>query len=153
MQILVNSHEKKLAVRPCHEDEKDSLRWCSAAKKRSPRQVTCHIFFAKVMSLMNWNPNYRYKLLGKLIRSDDELLFVFDLTAPEIFVRTSINDGMPTTERTPVYPAEWEKQFGVPAEKYQNNLLVNMFNGYAIFSISENRDKSDAAMNHTAKNC
>ena len=29
VQILVNPDEKKLAVRPCQEDEKDSFRWCS----------------------------------------------------------------------------------------------------------------------------
>ena len=55
VQILVNPDEKKLAVRPCQEDEKDSFRWCSATAKRSPRQITCRIFFAKVVSLMGWN--------------------------------------------------------------------------------------------------
>ena len=69
VQILVNPIEKKLAVRPCREEEKDSFRWCSSGKKRSPKQITCRIFFAKVISLMDWNPNYRYKILGKLIRS------------------------------------------------------------------------------------
>lgn len=39
--------EKKLAVRPCQEDEKDSFRWCSATAKRSPRQITCRIFLPK----------------------------------------------------------------------------------------------------------
>ena len=36
VQILVNPIEKKLAVRPCREEEKDSFRWCSSGKKRSP---------------------------------------------------------------------------------------------------------------------
>ena len=58
VQILVNPDEKKLAVRPCQEDEKDSFRWCSATAKRSPRQITCRIFFAKVVSLMGWNSSY-----------------------------------------------------------------------------------------------
>lgn len=47
VQILVNPDEKKLAVRPCQEDEKDSFRWCSATSKRSPRQITCRIFLQK----------------------------------------------------------------------------------------------------------
>ena len=41
VQILVNPQEKKLAVRPCMEDERDSFRWCSATGKRSPKQITC----------------------------------------------------------------------------------------------------------------
>ena len=112
VQILVNPDEKKLAVRPCQEDEKDSFRWCSATAKRSPRQITCRIFFAKVVSLMGWNSSYRYKLLGKLIRSDNELLFVFDLTTPEIFVREEKEDGKIKASRTPSYPEEWQNQFG-----------------------------------------
>ena len=138
VQILVNPDEKKLAVRPCMEDEKDSFRWCSASSKRSPRQITCRIFFAKVISLMGWNPSYRYKLLGKLIRSDNELLFVFDLTTPEIFVRSENDAGNIKSSRTPSYPEEWQNQFGVPVEEHQSNLQINMFDGYAVFGISEN---------------
>ena len=70
MQILVNPEAKKLAIRPCAEETKDSFRWCSANGKRTPKQVTCRVFFAKVFSLMGWDMSYRYKLLGKLIRSN-----------------------------------------------------------------------------------
>ena len=142
VQILVNPDEKKLAVRPCQEDEKDSFRWCSATSKRSPRQITCRIFFAKVVSLMGWNSAYRYKLLGKLIKSDNELLFVFDLTTPEIFVRSEKEDGKIKTSRTPSYPEEWQNQFGVPVEEHQNSLQINMFDGYAVFGISESNTTS-----------
>lgn len=137
VQILVNPDERKLAVRPCSEDEKDSFRWCSATSKRSPRQITCRIFFAKVIALMGWNPSYRYKLLGKLIKSGNEILFVFDLSTPEIYVRSAKDDGTLKTSRTPSYPAEWQNQFGVPVEEHQSNLQINMFDGYAVFGISE----------------
>lgn len=143
VQILVNPDEKKLAVRPCSEDEKDSFRWCSATSKRSPRQITCRIFFAKVISLMGWNPSYRYKLLGKLIKSGNEILFVFDLSTPEIYVRSAKDDGTLKTSRTPTYPAEWQNQFGVPVEEHQSNLQINMFDGYAVFGISEENTTSE----------
>lgn len=55
---------------------------------------------------MDWNPNYRYKILGKLIRSGNEILFIFDLTSPEIFPRTLKDNGTVTTARTPSYPEE-----------------------------------------------
>ena len=87
---------------------------------------------------MGWNSAYRYKLLGKLIKSDNELLFVFDLTTPEIFVRSEKEDGKIKTSRTQSYPEEWQNQFGVPVEEHQSNLQVNMFDGYAVFGISEN---------------
>lgn len=146
VQILVNSVEKKLVVRPCPEDEKDAIRWCSATAKRSPRQISCRIFFGKVISLMEWNPQYRYKLLGKLIQSNNELLFVFDLTTPEIFVRTPKEDGGMKSSRTPAYPAEWQNQFGVPVEEHQNNMQINIFDEFAVFGISE---KTPPASNHS----
>lgn len=47
IQILVNQDTKKLVIRPCREDEKDSFRWCSNTAKRKPKQVICRVFFAK----------------------------------------------------------------------------------------------------------
>jgi len=135
VQILVNPENKKLAVRPCKEDEKDSFRWCSATNKRSPKQITCRMFFAKVLSLMEWNPDYRYKLLGKLIKSGDELLFVFDLNAPEIYKRTVKEDGKTSTARTPAYPEDWKNQFGVPVAEHRAAMQINLFNGYAVFGL------------------
>ena len=89
------------------------------------------------MQLMDWNPNYRYKLLGKLVRSEGELLFSFDLTAPEIFQRITVDGEKQRVSRKPVYPAEWQNQFGVDMEEHQKSLQINIFNGYAVFSIRE----------------
>jgi hypothetical protein len=33
VQALVNPETKKLAIRPCMEEEKDSFRWCSTGKE------------------------------------------------------------------------------------------------------------------------
>ena len=137
IQILVNPEEKKLAVRPCQEDEKDSFRWCSATSKRSPKQITCRIFYAKVMSLMNWSNNNRYKLLGKLIRSGDELLFVFNLEDAEIYKRNVKEDGTIPPSRIPSYPEDWKTQFGVPVDEHKSRMQVNTFKGYAVFGLEK----------------
>lgn len=142
VQILVNPDTKKLAVRPCQEDERDSFRWCSATAKRTPKQITCRMFFAKVISLMNWNSNYRYKLLGKLIKSGNELLFVFDLNSAEIYQRAIKDDGKVKTSRTATFPEEWKNQFGLPVEEHKSNIQVNTFNGYAVFGLQEESKKS-----------
>ena len=142
VQILVNPDEKKLAVRPCSEDERDSFRWCSASGKRTPKQITCRMFFAKVMELMGWNPGYRYKLLGKLIRSNSELLFIFDLTSPEIFRRRQKEDGKAKTDRTPIFPEEWKNQFGQSYKDHQKRLQVGTFNGYTVFNLQPDPKKT-----------
>lgn len=137
VQILVNPDEKKLAVKPCFEDERDSFRWCSGSKKRAPKQITCRMFFAKVISLMDWNPDYRYKLLGKLVKSNDELLFIFDLTAPEIFSRKIKDDGRVKTSRTPQYPDEWKNQFGLSYEEHKKQVQIGTFDGFTVFGITK----------------
>ena len=147
IQILVNQKEKKLAVRPCDEDEKDSFLWCTTkGMKRRPKQITCHMFFAKIMNMMSWNPDYRYKLLGKLIRSGNEYLFIFDLTATEIYQHILLNPEKPKSSRMPVFPAEWKNQFGLPVEEHRKLLQVNIFNGYTVFGIRNSVVPSDATL-------
>ena len=141
VQMLVNPEEKKIAVRPCQEDEKDSFRWRSAGNKLKPKQITCKVFFAKIMSLMGWNPNNRYKLLGKLIESGGELLFTFDLKTPEIFQRITKEDGSVKASRIPQYPEEWKNQFGLPVDEHRESLQVNIFEGYSVFGIKKEKDK------------
>lgn len=138
VQILVNPNDKKLVVRPSGEDEKDSFPWCSTKNtKKKSKQITCRMFFAKVVQLMDWNPDYRYKLLGKLIRSGDDYLFIFDLTDTEIYQRILLNGEKPKASRIPVYPAEWQNQFGLPAEEHRKLLQVNIFDGYTVFGIKD----------------
>jgi len=93
VKILVNPAELKLVVQPSSENERDSFIWCSQSAKRKPKQVICRVFYGKIMELMNWNTDYRYKLLGKLIQSNTEYLFAFDLTSPEVFQSTVNETG------------------------------------------------------------
>ena len=146
VQILVNSEENKLAVRPCSEDEKDSFLWCT--QKRKPKQITCRVFFAKIVHLMNWNPDYRYKLLGKLIKSGNEHLFIFDLNSTEIYQRIEKEGEKPKTSRSPIFPEQWQNQFGLPVEEHRKQLQVNIFNGYTVFGIKDNRDKDPEVQEH-----
>lgn len=136
IQILVNPTDKMLAVRPCIEDEKDSFRWCSS-KKHTPKHITARMFFAKVFALMNWNPEYRYKLLGKLIKSGDNHLFVFDLKTPEIFMRKTTNVGNVRNLRSPTYPEEWKNQFGLPVDEHKGLIQVNIFDKHVVFGLEK----------------
>jgi len=143
VQILVNPENKKLAIRPCGEDEKDSFLWCTTkGDKRKPRQILCRMFFAKIIQLMDWNPDYRYKMLGKLIQSGNEHLYIFDLTDAEVYQRFLTNENKIKTSRIPVFPAEWQTQFGLPVEEHRRLLQVNIFEGYTVFGI---KDKPVAA--------
>ena len=134
IQFLVNRQTQKLAIRPCLESDLHSFQWCtSSGGKRKPRQVTGRIFFMKLFDMMDWNPSYRYKILGKLIRANDEYLFVFDLTSTEVYQRIVKEGAKPKTSRTPVFPAEWQDQFGIPFEEHRKSLQINIFDNYAVY--------------------
>ena len=136
VQFLVNQQEKKLVIRPVGEDVKDGILWCSlSGNKRKPKQITCKIFYMMIHSLMGWNPEYRYKLLGKIIESSHEFLVVFDLNSVETYLRVVKDDGKVRSSRTPVYPADWKGRFGLPAEEHDQLKQVNIFNGYTTFGL------------------
>ncbi len=142
VQILINPDTMKLAVRPCSEDDKDSFRWCTEKEgKKKPKQITCRIFFAKLASLMEWNSTYRYKMLGKIIKSGDEYLILFDLTATETYQRILKDGEKPKMSRTPIFPEEWKDQFGVPVNEHKKLLQVDIFDGYSVFGIEDKRNQ------------
>ena len=148
VQVLVNQNTKIMALLPCAENARDSLAWCYASKgKRKPRQTTCKLFFAKIVSMMDWNPDYRYKLLGKLIHANGQYMIAFDLTATEVYQRIFPEGAKPKTSRTPVFPAGWQDQFGLPYKEHQQSMQINIFDGYAIYSIKDSvtPDASEAA--------
>ena len=143
VQVLVNKETKILAIMPCPANARDSFAWCTLSKgKRKPKQITCKLFFAKVFSMMDWNPDHRYKILGKLIHANGETLIAFDLTATEIYQRTVSEGSKPKTSRIPVFPAEWQNQFGLPYNEHKQSLQVDILNGYAVYSIKDTASDS-----------
>lgn len=87
--------------------------------------------------MMRWNPVYRYKLLGKRITANSEQLYIFDLTATEVYQRIWHEGGKVRNSRTPVFPSEWQNQFGLPVEEHRRRLQINIFDGYTVFGIKD----------------
>jgi len=140
-QILVNPETKTLAVRPCQESDVYSFQWCSYRRKdnkRSPRFVTCRILFLKLCELMGWDPEFKYKLIGKLKKSNGRFLFAFNLEEPDTFIYEKVEGSdKKRYSRTPVYPAEWQHQFGIPFSQSENALQVSTLNGYEMYVVKE----------------
>ena len=96
---------------------------------------------------MDWNPNYRYKMLGKIIKSGEEYLILFDLTATETYQRIIKEGEKPRTSRTPIFPEEWKDQFGLPVEEHKKLLQVNIFDGYTVFGLQDKKEEAPAEDN------
>lgn len=124
IQILIHPQQKRLIIRPCDPDTPDSLRWTTGGgeKEIKNRELLCRLFAARVFDLMQWNPEYRYKLLGKPATCDGEVLFLFKLTDFELFIGGK--------RRGSFLPEEWRNYFGTPVEQHEQAYKVNLADGY-----------------------
>ena len=148
IQILINKETQMMVIRPCDEYDLFSFQWGHTKNgKRFPRQVTARLFFMKVCDLMGWNPQHRYKILGKLCKANGQIIIAFNLKDFSTYERTISADGKRKVSRTPVLPTEWKDQFGVPYEAHKKALQINMFDGYALFSLTEKSDQVKAENN------
>lgn len=138
-QVLINQQKKMLAIRPCLETDIFSFQWCSYRRrdnKRQPRQITARLFFLKICKLMDWSIENRYKIQGNLVRANNEYLFLFNLNARQTFLPATTEDGKQAGfSRKAILPAEWQFQFGIPYEEHKKALQINMFDGFAVYSI------------------
>lgn len=152
VQLLINREKRVLCLRPCPDSTRDSFPWSTLSKgKRKPKQTTGRLFTAMLFDMMEWNPDYRYKILGKVVYAHGEYLVAFDLTATEVYQCIFAEGEKPKVSRRPVFPAHWQTQFGLPLKEHKKSLQVNLFSGYTIFSVkdtdvSESRSLEDTAI-------
>jgi hypothetical protein len=74
------------------------------------------------------------------------LLFVFNLNNPEIYLRIYRDGEKPRISRTPIYPQEWENQFGISVEEHSKSLSMNKFSEYTIFGVRETAPRKASAL-------
>lgn len=124
IQILIHPEQKRLIIRPCDPDTPDSLRWAIGGgdSEMRNRDLLCRLFAARIFDLMQWNPEYRYKLLGNPATCDGEALFLFRLSDFELFVGGKRKGSF--------LPEEWRNYFGVPVEQHEQAYKVDLADGY-----------------------
>ena len=124
IQILIHPEQKRIIIRPCDPDAPDSLRWAKGGgeKELSNRDLKCKIFAGKVFDLMQWSPEYHYKMMGKPAVCDGEMLYLFRLTDFELFING---------RRTQSYlPSQWRDYFGTPVEQHEESYKIDLADGY-----------------------
>ena len=73
---------------------------------------------------MNWDKQYRYKMMGKPAAYNNEMLFLFKLTDFELFVGGGKRDSY--------LPKEWREYFGIPAAEHENSYKIDLADGYQV---------------------
>lgn len=127
VELLFNSVEKCLAVRPCAADKPTAIQW---GRLKDSRWIvstkSCSGFSGALYSVMDWKADCGYKLCGQYISDGNEQMLLFDLSDPEIteFEKDTVvktmksNDGKETKKEKIVYhrntviPDSWKNCFG-----------------------------------------
>ena len=144
VNLMIDQDTGLLAVQECDENDKHALRWCIAKPdKRKSRKMTCPGFTDLLYSVMDWDKNCRYKILGYQIEFEGKPLYVFDLTAYKIFrekqKNTEDGDGeelkveISAEARKGYFPDDIANTFGVPVEEHKRKMEVSELDGLVSF--------------------
>ena len=141
VELLFNSVEKCLAVRPCEKSNPNAIQWGTLKEgKWIVKEKSCRGFSAPLYETMGWNEELRYRMRGSFMGDGDNKIMLFDLEEPEIIERVLVED-------IPTKPDEPETEERKP--KYKN---VMTFNCQGVFGNSYDEDTHFLERVHYAGN-
>ena len=128
VQLLIHPSQRKLAIRPCGERDVNSIRWrVDAERPISSKILRCQYFSAALFQIMDWNPEYQYRVRGTYAAAEQDEIIIFDVTnaVPVATVqRNSLDTGFRRPRRIDLLPEEWDSIFGEEFYAY------NIHNGF-----------------------
>lgn len=151
IHVMVSDDEKRMVIRKCDENDKDSLRWCINKPDKRKSRVIKGRFSKRIYEIMQWSGQCRYKILGHRIQYQGETLYVFELENCEIFKERPKRTKAEREERaksmtpeelaeadrkerkesmTPYSPEDLENTFGLPVNEHQNSVSLFSLSGY-----------------------
>ena len=123
IQLLLHPTERKIAIRPCGKNDTHSIRWRPDPNKPVySKTLNCQHFGNALYSIMEWNPDFVYKIRGTWACRGAEQIIVYNLTnaVPAMLVPTTDSEDASSKRRIDLCPEEWEDSFG--AEFYEHTL-------------------------------
>ncbi|MGI6700746.1 MAG: recombinase family protein [Christensenellales bacterium] len=126
IQLLLHPAERKIAIRPCSSNDIHNIRWRSNPDKPFyVKTLSCQHFGASLYGIMNWNPDYLYRIRGIWAQRSDEQIMVFNLAnaVPAVLMPQYGKEIIPK-RRVELCPEEWADDFG---EEFYEHTLENGF--------------------------
>ena len=125
--------KRRLAVATCSEEEAESVQWARINNKGAwtNRTIVSEEYLAKIFEFMHWDPNCRYKVMGRVTNSERGLILVFDLdeailfTTPEEYVDRKT--GEVKKRQIKYYPDEYKERIGKSYKDYLEKYQMSMF--------------------------
>ena len=115
IQLLLHPAERRIAIRPCKKADAHSIRWRPDPDKPVYiKTLNCQHFGNALYSIMNWNPDYVYKIRGTWATRGSEQIIVFNLpnAAPSTFLPSDDGEASKAKRRIEFCPEKWNGEFG-----------------------------------------
>lgn len=126
IQLLLHPAERKIAIRPCTERDTHSIRWRPDPERPIySKTLNCQHFGNALFAIMEWDPEYIYKVRGLWAKRGAEQIIVFNLVnaVPAVLITYDATDSK-TRRRVELCPAEWTDDFG---DEFYEHILENGF--------------------------
>jgi len=128
IQLLLHPSERKIAIRPCKENAPHSIRWRpDPGKPVIQKTISCQHFGNALFQIMEWNPDYLYRIRGTWVARGSDQIIVFNLSnaVPAAFLEAEADDSDAAKKRrVDLCPEEWNDTFG---EEFYEYSLQNSF--------------------------
>lgn len=126
IQLLLHPAERKMAIRPCPPTATNSIRWRPDPEKAiNSKSLSCQHFDKALYEIMDWNPEYVYKIRGTWVKRGNEQIIVFNLVnaTPVMIIQDEYDEGI-RKKRVSMCPESWDNDFG---EEFYEHTIENDF--------------------------
>lgn len=114
VELLINTVEKCVAIRPCDKNSPNAIRWGKIKDGRwIGSQVSIRGFASPLAAIAGWEDDSKYRLCGQYLFDGNNQLLLFDLAEPEIVRTVPMNDDSSSKGRNSFNPNDekTESQF------------------------------------------
>lgn len=132
VQLLLHPYERQIAIRPCAAKDTFAITWNrKGARPLQVKQLSCPHFIKALMQIMEWDPEYSYRVTGTWIEKGEDKLITFNLDKAAPMIKPDQDGGSSRGRRVVVCPEEWEDSFGDEFYDFcvENNLFYMKSNG------------------------
>ena len=85
VELLLNSVDRCIAIRPCEKDNANAIRWGRLKEGRwCASTLGCRGLAKALFDMMEWEEGLKYRFRGQLVGQDDDKLMLFELDDPEM---------------------------------------------------------------------
>lgn len=101
VELLINSVEQCIAVRPCSSENPNAIRWGRLKdSKWVATAKSCVGFAGPLFNMMSWESDCGYKLCGQYLQDGEDQVLIFDLSDPLITKFEAIENDIDAYEET-----------------------------------------------------